>query len=259
MNGTLYIAASAALDHQRRLEVLTNNLANVNTAGFKADDIAFQVTSPGVDLEETKNEAVKDETARGSAQQNNDNLPATLKLQGYTDFSAGPSRHTGNSLDVALEGDGFFSVQTPSGVQYTRQGSFALDQEGVLVTQDGRPVMGEGGAITIEGKKVTIDEQGYVSVDGNEVDRLSIVVFSNQQALAKVGSSLFAAAGSGETGRPAENVVVKQGYLESSNVNAIRMMTDMIAEMRIVEAYQKMMRTADTANTKAVNELGRLI
>jgi len=254
MNGTLYIAASAALDHQRRLEVLTNNLANVNTAGFKADDIAFQVTARASDQEETDNEATKE-----PAQRSNDNLPATMKLSGYTDFSAGASRHTGNALDVALEGKGFFSVQTPSGTQYTRQGSFTFNQDGVLVTQDGHPVVGEGGEITIEGKTVVIDEEGYISVDGNEVDRLKIVLFSNQKTLAKVGNSLFTAAESGQTPQTAENVVVKQGYLENSNVNAIRMMTDMIAEMRIVEAYQKMMRTADTANTKAVNELGRLI
>jgi flagellar basal-body rod protein FlgG len=87
---------------------------------------------------------------------------------------------------------------------------------------------------------------------------LRIVTFNNLKGLAKVGSSLFKPTSPNTTPRPAENTLVKQGYLESSNVNAIRMMTDMIAEMRMVEAYQKMIRTADTANTKAINELGRI-
>jgi flagellar basal-body rod protein FlgG len=249
MNGSLYIAASAALDHQRRVDVLTNNLANANTAGFKADDVTFQV-------------ATQDPGQEGDAELRRtaiNNLPATLRLAGYTDFSAGASRPTGNALDVALEGNGFFSVSTPNGTQYTRQGNFTLNQDGVLVTQDGYPVLGEGGEITIEGQKVVIDEEGYIRVDGNEVDRLSLVMFDDLKTLTKVGSSLFTTTTPGQTPATAENVSVKQGYLENSNVNAIRVMTDMITEMRIVEAYQKMIRTADSADTKAVNELGRIL
>jgi len=258
MSDTLYIAASAALDHQTRLEVLANNLANVNTAGFKADDVAFQVeyyTQPQGEDPPADAETEVD-LERFPSQ---DDLPAAIILTGYTDFSGGPSRHTGNSLDVALEGNGFFSVNTPSGIQYTRQGSFTLDQDGRLVTSDGHLVMGEGGEITIEGQKVTIDEEGYINVDGNEIDRLAIVTFSDLKGLTKVGSSLFATTDSGQIPEPAEQAVVKQGFLENANVNAIRMMTDMIAEMRMVEAYQKIVQTADRATSDAVNTLGTIV
>jgi flagellar basal-body rod protein FlgG len=186
-------------------------------------------------------------------------MPATMKLTGYTDFSEGPSRHTGNPLDVALEGDGFFSVRTPSGVGYTRQGSFSLNPDSVLVTSDGYPVMGDGGEITIEGQSVAIDQEGYITVDGNEVGRLQIVSFADPNKLEKVRGTLFKPSASGPAPQPVENTVVKQGYLENSNVNAIRMMTDMITEMRMVEAYQRMIRSSDSANTKAINELGRIV
>ena len=259
MDGTLYIAASAALDHQRRLEVITNNLANVNTDGFKADGLAFRLDTGNRDQADGTTQEAAAIKPNQAIPQYNDYMPATMKLTGYTDFSDGPARQTGNPLDVALEGRGFFSVRTPGGVNYTRQGSFALNQEGALVTSDGYPVMGEGGELVIEGENVAIDEEGYVSVDGNEVGRLRIVTFTNLNGLVKVGSSLFKPSSPNTVPQSAENTIVKQGYVESSNVNAIRMMTDMIAEMRMVEAYQKMIRTADTANTKAINELGRIV
>jgi flagellar basal-body rod protein FlgG len=252
------MAASAAMDHQMRLDVLANNLANVNTAGFKADDVAFQVTHA---TEMTPGEA-PDEAADGSATErfpDPNDLPSAIKLTGYTDFSAGPSRRTGNPLDIALQGNGFFCIGTPGGIQYTRQGNFTLDQEGSLVTSDGHPVLGEGGSITIEGGQVDIDDQGVVTVDGNEIDRLRIVTFSSPNGLTKVGSSLFSTAGSGQAPQSAANVSVKQGYLENANVNAIRTMTDMIAEMRMVEAYQKIVQTADRTSSNAVNTLGTIV
>ena len=260
MDGTLFIAASAAIDHQKRLEVITNNLANVNTAGFKADGLAFQLESSRINQVQAEEPAPNATQPKANQEipQYNDLMPASMHLTGYTDFSDGPAQQTGNPLDVALEGDGFFSIRTPSGVNYTRQGSFSLNREGALVTSDGYPVMGEGGELIIEGDNVAIDEEGYVSVDGNEIGRLRVVTFRNLKGLAKVGSSLFKPMNPNTVPQSAENTIIKQGYLESSNVNAIRMMTDMIAEMRMVEAYQKMIRTADTANTKAINELGRI-
>ena len=144
----------------------------------------------------------------------------------YTDHSSGALKPTGNLFDLALSGKGFFCVQAPDGVHYTRKGDFTLNADGVLVTRNGWPVLGEGGEIVASSKenphrvsKFTVDERGNVSVDGKELDTLRIVEFAQAHRLQKAGNTLFRQpeTGAGET--PVEDVKISQGFLEISNVD----------------------------------------
>ncbi|MBC2711733.1 MAG: flagellar basal-body rod protein FlgF [Desulfosarcina sp.] len=248
MSGGMYLAAAGALVQQLRLEVLSNNVANINTIGYKGDKSIFQIpeeTEPL--LFETPIEGIETWS------------PYAPPFSTIIDFSQGAIRQTGNRLDVAINGSGLFSVQTPDGVQYTRQGSFTLDAEGVLVTQDGYPVLGEGGEINLEEGTVEIDGEGGVYVDGDEVGRLQIADFPNGEALKKVGNGRFVASETAVRGERPENTTLSQGYLETSNVNPVQAMTEMIETSRAFEAYQKVIQSSDEATSKSINEVGRTI
>ncbi|BBO66779.1 flagellar basal-body rod protein FlgF [Desulfosarcina alkanivorans] len=246
MSGGMYLAAAGALVQQLRLEVLSNNLANINTVGYKSERSLFQIPEePDPQVFETPIEAVQSLSPYAP--------PFTTEI----DFSQGGIRQTGNALDLAINGDGFFSIQTPDGVQYTRQGSFTLDGEGVLVTSDGYPVLGEGGEITLEEGTVEIDTEGAVYVNGDEVGRLQITDFLDRGGLKKAGNGRFIAS---ETAVPAERperTTVSQGVLEGANVNPVRAMTEMIETSRAFEAYQKVIQTADEATAKSINDVGK--
>ena len=249
MSGGIYMSAAGAMAYEKRMQVISNNLANINTSGFKKDKGHFQIIdSP---------DSIKEDLEKKSISTGKQQPPLWLQFETKTDFSAGPLKHTGNPLDLALEGDGFFCIKTEQGTQYTRNGNFSLDQDGMLVTMDGLPVLGEGGPINIEGDTFTVGVKGNISVDGNLVDTIKIVGFEKPDALEKTENSLFAIADKNEVESKAENTGVSQGFIELSNVNAIRMMTEMIEVLRGYESYQKAIKTADEANAKAINDVGR--
>ncbi len=248
MSGGIYLAAAGALNQQLRLEMLANNVANINTIGFKAEKSVFRVEAAPP---QTTFEASGDLTQLLS--------PYAAPFTTIIDFSQGAIRQTGNPLDLALDGSGFFVVQTPDGLQYTRQGSFSLDEAGVLVTPDGHPVLGDGGVVTLERGTIEIDSQGAVIVDGEEVDRLQVVDFPNAGDLTKVGSGRFATVDGAVPEAPPENWLVHQGYLESANVNPVQAMTEMIETSRAFEAYQKVIQSADEATSSSINDVGTTI
>ena len=169
----------------------------------------------------------------------------------------GRSRQTGNPLDVAISGSGFFSVQTPEGIQYTRQGSFSLNDQGTLVTPDGHVVEGDGGAITIEAGTVDIDMTGGIFVDGDEVGRLKITEIDNPQTLKKTGNGRFMPTDATIAAPAPETASVSQGYLESANVSPILAMTEMIETTRVFEAYQKVIQSADEATQISLKDIGK--
>lgn len=246
MSGTVYKAAAGALLQQMRLDMLSNNLANVNTAGYKADVPIFRVTS--------ENGAVPAPAAEAMSQP----TPYAPPMMVRTDFSSGPLAQTSNPLDVAIAGKGFFEVETPDGMRYTRKGNFTINEQGLLSTTEGYPVMGQGGAIGIDGSRVDISDEGDVFVDGDTVDTLRVVDFTQPERLKKVGDTLFVA----ENDMVPEDledgtIQVAQGFVEKSNVDAIRTMTDLIETMRVFEAYQRAIRSADEANAKTVSEVGK--
>jgi flagellar basal-body rod protein FlgF len=242
MSGTIYKAGAGAILQQIRLDAYANNLANVNTTGFKADEPVFRFDAPEISSDSADNTHILS--------------PYALPLEYVTNFESGPLRQTGSPLDVAIVGKGFLEVQTPDGPQYTRNGGLSINADGMLSNADGWPVMGQGGTINIEGSRVDINEEGQVSVDGNVVDVLKVVDFNDPSVLKKAGNSLFKDDSAGSALMDAEGYRIAQGTLEASNVDAIRTMTDMIETLRVFETYQKVIRSADEATAKTVNEVG---
>jgi flagellar basal-body rod protein FlgG len=177
------------------------------------------------------------------------------------DFSSGTIKETGKTLDLALSNpNAFFAIDTPFGVKFTRAGNFMLDENRALVTQEGFKVIStnvdNNDGIIIPVGKVSIAEDGQIYVDNLPVDAISIVEFDNLENLQKTGYNLFTALNTlpNET----DNPKVMQGYLEMSNINPLTEMVNMISSQRAFETYQKVIRTIDTLNDRAANELGKI-
>ncbi len=245
MNSGIYPAVSGSLAAMQRLDVISNNLANVNTPGFKKDKMSFEgmlaggVNPPAVPQGKTADPILQ----RGNI---------------YIDHAAGQTSQSGNPLDLALDGDGFFAVTTPEGTAYTRQGNFHPSPDGTLVTADGYPVQGAGGAaIRIQGSHVEIDAKGAVTVDGAEVGTISVVDFEKPYTLTKSGSTLFVPADP-QAAPQAGKAQLLQGHLEGSNVESISEMVQLIETNRYFEACSKVIKGFDDMTAKAANELGRV-
>jgi len=249
MTDIVYSVASGTTAQMQRLEILSNNLANASTAGFKADHPVFGTYLP---MEDPDGEAEPPEGTLQLPENTHVKIVATR-----TDFSSGLLRRTGNALDAALVGKGFFVVQTDGGEQYTRDGQFRLDESGRLVSSDGQPVMGDGGEIRLAGDQITLDESGGIWIDDAQVAKLKTVVFDAPDKLQKMGRTRFSAPPEMPPRSPESPVAIKQGYLEQSNVDTIRTMTEMIDTLRAYESYQKALRSADDSTAKVINEVGQ--
>ncbi len=223
------------LNQEQRLNQVTNNLANVDTPGFKKETVTF---------DEMLYRVNRSRQRVGKGLQIN-----TIHQQGVVQKTDAP-------LDLAISGDGFFRVQTPAGVRYTRAGNFQRDNEGLLTTANGYPVLGEAGPITITGNKFDVARDGRLSVDGIQVNRLTVVT-ADPKAMKKEGENLFRLA-DGAAEETAENFQLLQGHLEKSNVNTITEMTEMIDLYRAYEGQQKMIRAVDDLDDLAVRKVGSL-
>ncbi len=249
MSGQISGILSGTMAQEMKLEVLSNNMANANTVGFKEDRV-FRIPSSA--------SSVWDNIPGSSQKDLSINNVSSLPVGSFTNFEQGHLKTTGNALDVALDGDGFFSVQTSKGLQYTRKGNFVLNSNGTLVTQEGYPVLGNGGGeIRISGKNVVVASNGAIIVDGLETDSLKIVDFVNKKGLLKIGDSLYRPQDPNDTGTPAVKTQVQQGAIEASNVDSIKMMTEMIDVIRGYESYQKILQSMNDTNGKT-NEIGKL-
>jgi flagellar basal-body rod protein FlgG len=253
MSGEIYMAAAAALAYEKRLEVAANNLANVNTVGFKRDEVSFQayLSSPSGEVQ----------TVAPPYPVSNGGPRFWIAYQSRTDMTPGPLRQTGHAFDLAVNGKGFFSAESPQGLVYTRRGNFTLNADGVLVTQEGWPVQADGGEIRVEGAhraagqpSFSVGEDGSVRVNGRVAGRLRIEDIPADR-LMKSGQGYFTSAAEG--GDPVENPVIAQGFLEMSNVEAVQGMVEMIEIVRGYESYQRVIRAVDEVNSKSVNEMGR--
>jgi len=169
----------------------------------------------------------------------------------------GSFRQTDNPLDMALSGRGFFKVNTGAGTRYTRNGNFQVDLDGRLVTSVGDPVMGESGPIVVGDGNVTVDATGGISVDGEEVDRLSIVTFDEKEQIKKDYASYYVYTGERAERQP-EDTVVRHKFLEGSNVVVTEEVIKMIETLRHFESYQKVLQTFDETDGKLINEVGKL-
>ena len=243
MERGLFIAATGMLANQLRQDVIANNLANATTAGYKGDR-AVQQAFPAMLLQQVQ-----------TGQQIGSLSLGTRVADVVTDGSQGAIRNTGNAYDLAIAGDGFFSVQAATGVRYTRDGSFSVDAKNQLVTARGEPVLDKNDRpITIPpgNDRATIDEQGNVIANGRTVATLAVTVL-DPQTLRKQGDDLY----QGTPQRGDAQGRVEQGYLEQSNVNSVREMVDLIETMRSFEASQKVTQSLDETLGKAI-EVGRL-
>jgi flagellar basal-body rod protein FlgF len=244
MSGEISGIISKMKAQEMRLEVMSNNMANANTVGFKEDRLFRLPESHSSVWGNLSGVLPKD--------------ISSVPVYTFTNFEQGHLKETGNALDVALGGEGFFSVQTPKGLQYTRKGDFALNSDGTLVTQEGYPVLGKGGGkIQISGEKVVVSSSGGILVDGVEVDSLQVVDFANKKRLLKMGDSLYSQQDPNDTGTPADKTLVQQGFIEGSNVDSIKIMTEMIDVIRGYESYQKTLQSMNETNSKT-NEIGKL-
>jgi len=246
----LYSAASAMLANLYRQGLLAHNIANVDTPGFK------QVLTSLEDFKETVMIYPPGPTA-GLANLRwigNFGLGVQNSTE-VTDFLQGGLRHTGHNFDFAIQGAGFFRIQTPDGERYTRDGRFYRDIDGNLVTVDGYQVLDEGGQpINLPEGELSVSPEGVILVNGQTVATLGLAAFEDPTAeLTRDGSNYFAAEGG-----PTSDAVgsVAQGYLEMSNANPAQLMTQMIAVARAYEAAQKMVQTQDELLGKAINSLG---
>jgi len=243
----LYSAASGMIAQEIYHAARTNNLANIDTVGFKGDIPTFKSFLPYEIVRYNKWEY----SPIGK-------MNMGTKVDGiYIDFAEGKLRETGNPLDLAIHGDGFFVVSYKGGEMYTRAGNFLLSKNGELITPDGFKVQGEGGNIIIEGKNVEIAEDGNIYVDGELVDKLKIIDFSDRKNLQKVGYNLFKYNGKNTPFVP-DNFIVKQGMLEYPNINLIKEMVSILEATRTYETNQKVLRMQDETLDRAISELGRI-
>jgi flagellar basal-body rod protein FlgG len=247
MNPTLYQSYAALSARIQTLTILANNLANTNSVAYKGDRV----------FEETLRYAAGDGTS-GASSTSGPGVPVTVPRSSI-DFAVGAMTETGNPLNVAMLSQGFFAVQTPQGERYTRQGTFQLNKSGQLQTAEGLPVLGDTGPIQITGNGVLkIDDTGHIALDGVEVGRLKIVDFKDRQKLVKEGMSLFNMPDAEEKPVPAAAPNLKQGALESSNVNPVAALTEMMVTQREFESMQRTIQLSMNDMTlKLIDEAGK--
>jgi len=273
MSKPLWPAVSGAMARDHQVEVISNNLANVNTNGFKRDDVSFQEYL-------AKKEKTDDQTVDipRSPIKDKDLYPLDGRDQSFvivngthTKFTPGGLKVTDNPLDLALDGPGFFEISTPSGIRYTRAGSFKMAPDGKLVTTDGYPVLasdGQAGATDPAGRYINlsgregplhINDGGEVYMGEEKVGQLDVVEFGSMDPVRKVGSLNF------ENKDPVRNppqvaakTHVKQGMIETSNVNPVQEISNLIRANRMFEEDLKAMKTVNEMMSKEVNDIGKM-
>lgn len=235
MSDIISIIAHECIRQIDLLDSVTNNIANVDTPGFKAERLYFSRGGPG-------------------------DVPGESRLRRITvtNYSPGVMQRTDNVLDLAIQGKGFFVIQTKDGLAYTRDGSFTLNQDKDLVTQDGDYVLGRSGKIGITGDNIQISENGVINVDGDEVDTLKIVDFRKISALHRLGKGLYQDPDGSADPSIIKDPEIQSGCLELSNVQAIREMVEMINIQRSFGLYQKVMQTIQEQDKLSTNRVGKL-
>lgn len=248
----LYTAATGMTVQRNKMDVLTNNIVNAETAGYKADSLMTSTF---------------DEVMLNRINDPNVTIMGSNAVGGYdygshvdeliTDFSGGVLEQTDKNTDIALVGDGFFSIETAGGeIRYTKSGNFTVNSDGYLVTQDGGFVLGQNGRINVGSSKFSVSANGEVTGDSATPDTLNLVTFTDTGVLRKAGNNLYSIYGDAAPVQSV-NTTVKQGMLEGSNVEISDEMVDMISVYRKYEASQKIVNMTDKTLELAVN-LGRI-
>lgn len=237
MENTLIVALTRQSVLARQMDAISNNMANLNTAGFKSESMVFkeQIEPAG----------------------ENQVISLVHDVTYFRDTSEGPLTNTENPLDLAIRGDGYFAVKTDEGQRYTRHGVFQLDNQGQLVTSQGFQVLGAGGApITVppNASNIVVARDGTVSADALEIGRVEVFKFENPAALSKIGNSLYDAKGQNPQVDRDSDIV--QGMVEGSNVNGIAEMTRMIDTVR---SYQAAGQLVDMEHKRILDAINILV
>jgi len=245
VNSGIYAGVSGLRAQMEALDMLANNMANVNTAGFKEQKAFFTLMNRTLEAADA-----------GDLNAAINNHP--VMAGGSMNFSAGSLVHTGRDLDLALVGEGLLCVETPQGLRYTRNGHLMVNSKHELATAEGFPVLGLQGKIILGEGRIDVDSQGQVTVDNVPVDRLKIVTFDNLAGMTREGDSLLTPGVGKPTARTAGGATVQQGYLEQSNVNPLVAVVRMVEILRSFEAIQKSIHLEmNEMNGKAIERLGR--
>lgn len=244
MENALLIGLSRQAALQNQIDVVANNLANLNTAGYKRESLLFQ--------QYVNAEAEVDQQIGAGR-----DINYVIDAGTVRDFAEGALESTGNPLDVAIFGKGWFVVDTPEGQRYTRNGQFTLDANGQLVTSQGFPVQGNGGGLTFgpDETDIQISSDGTVSTSLGQKGALQVVNFTDENALRKEGATLYSA---DAAPTPATGTRVTQGVYERSNVEAVTEMTRMISVMRSYTSTARLLENIGELNSTAIRELGRV-
>jgi flagellar basal-body rod protein FlgF len=245
MDSGIYTAFSGMQSKMDALEILSNNLANLNTTGFKEEKAFFTLLNQSL------------EGLKGSGNLN-EVINQSVQTRTALNVASGSLTHSGGELDIAIKGNGFLAVDTPRGIRYTRNGSLHLNDQSQLATSEGFPIKGDNdSAISIGPGTIQIRKDGAVSVNGAQVGRIKVVAFENVSMLQKEGNSLFVSRANPAAERPSD-ATIEWGYLEQSNVNAVSSIVQMVDILRHFESIKKSVDLImNDINTKAIERLGR--
>lgn len=257
MQDAMFSGLFGALTTEHRMSIIANNLANVNTHGYKRQTLAFKDTMASYAHDEIREPLMhlKSDPLFPEAK----NMARPRLAVSKTDYSQGSLEFTGNALDLALSGENaFFRLQTPNGEYLSRSGHFVLTSDGTIVSPNGYPLQGEGGNLQIpQGtRNIIITGDGQVAADEMVIGRISLVSVDNPQNLEKLGSNLYRSRTNVDVAQGdafQEGARVEQGFIEKANVEVVSEMVNMIETQRQFEAYQKVMQTSDTLD-RTLNE-----
>lgn len=246
----LYTSGTGMITQMKKMDVITNNLSNVNTNGFKEDTLITR------SFKEALVSRIDDPSVVNSAPEVGPINKGVRIDMVYTSFEQGSLNETGNPTDFAISGEGFFVVNTPDGERLTRDGSFSIDSDGRIVNSSGYPLMGENGEIFVDNRNFTLNSNREIISNGEFIDRISLVD-ADGESLRKTGDNLYMNINpQGQTENTNSNI--KQGFLEGSNVDLAKSMVNIIETYRNFESNQKVVRMIDDTLGKAVNDLGKL-
>lgn len=261
----LYTAYTGMINEQNRLNILSNNLANADTNGYKKEGTTAQTFADELAIK------IKDSSTHGISQPLGEMSMGVHIGETYTDYSQGSFKVTDDETDFALDGDGFFAISfTDKGgntsVKYTRDGAFTVNSAGYLVTKDGDYVLNRNGALNANANQanyirvdpnalMNVDEDGNIFQNNVQVASIGVVDFEDYNYLAKYGENLYDMVDGGT--RVATDAKVEQGCIEASNINVVKEMVDMIAISRAYQAGQKVINAVDQTLDKAVNQVGK--
>lgn len=253
----LYTAYTGMNNEQNRLDIISNNIANSATTGYKQESVTSQAFDQMLAIKIRDGSTGYTNTKVGK-------MSLGVKLgEVYSDYNQGSLRQTSNTYDLAVSGNGFFQVRVTdkngnSSIKYTRDGNFDMTSEGFIVDVDGNHLQGRNGDVQVDpaAKSIAIGSNGTIEADGAVIDQIQITDFEDYDYLKKFGDTMYEAVdGASEIAAAGE---IEQGYLEQSNVNVVSEMVNMITITRAYEANQKVIKTVDTMLDKSANSVGRV-